>query len=127
MLWIAIKDGNALLRHTIYFVMVKENCLQRQVMAVQKNYDENITDEFIRACKIGDPKEGLIKDGDAVFCYNFRTDRLREITEVLSQSKIEGTSMKPLKLDYFTMTKYDEKFQNINIVFEKNDIAMSIG
>lgn len=95
--------------------------------AVQKNYDRNITDEFIRACKIGDKKDGLIKDGDAVFCYNFRTDRLREITEVLSQSKIEGTSMKPQKLDYFTMTKYDEKFQNINIVFEKNDIAMSIG
>ena len=95
--------------------------------AVQKNYDRNITDEFIRACKIGDKKDGLIKDGDAVFCYNFRTDRLREITEVLSQSRNDAFSMKPLTLDYFTMTKYDEKFQNINIVFEKNDIAMSIG
>ena len=95
--------------------------------AVIDSYHQNITDEFILAAKIGDPNSGLISNGDAVFCFNFRTDRLRELTQVLSQTAFPEYNMKPLDLYYTTMTKYDDSFRNVHVLFEKNDIKSSLG
>lgn len=95
--------------------------------ALNFNYDKNITDEFIPASKIGNNQDGLIKDGDAVFCFNFRTDRLRELTQVLSQEPVIEQQLFPLKLNYITLTRYDHSFRNIHVLFDKKDITNTIG
>jgi 2,3-bisphosphoglycerate-independent phosphoglycerate mutase len=68
-----------------------------------------------------------IKDGDAVLCFNFRTDRCREITEVLSQKDFPDFGMKKLDLHYTTITKYDETFQKVNIIFENDNLQNTLG
>jgi 2,3-bisphosphoglycerate-independent phosphoglycerate mutase len=68
-----------------------------------------------------------IKDGDVVLCFNFRTDRCREITEVLSQVDIPEFQMHKLNLHYTTMTQYDHKFKNVNVIFENDDLKNTIG
>ena len=69
----------------------------------------------------------LIKDGDVAICFNFRTDRCREITEVLTQKDFPEFSMKKLSLHYTTMTQYDQSFQNVNVVFENDDLKNTLG
>ena len=97
--------------------------------AIQENYDNNITDEFIKPTIILD--NGLpiatIKEGDAVLCFNFRTDRCREITEVLSQKDFPEFGMKPLALHYTTLTKYDETFKNVQVIFENDNLVNTLG
>ena len=97
--------------------------------AIQENYDNNITDEFIKPTII--TENGLpiakIKEGDAVLCFNFRTDRCREITEVLSQKDFPDFGMKKLDLHYTTITKYNETFKNINIIFENDNLENTLG
>ncbi|MGH2646831.1 MAG: 2,3-bisphosphoglycerate-independent phosphoglycerate mutase, partial [Ginsengibacter sp.] len=68
-----------------------------------------------------------IKDGDAVVCFNFRTDRCREITEALTQTAFPGYNMKPLRLDYTTMTLYNHTYKNIHVIFEKDDLSNTLG
>src|SRR6185312_1165487 len=68
-----------------------------------------------------------IKDGDAVICFNFRTDRCREITEALTQSAFPEQGMKPLQLHYTTMTLYDNQFKNIHIIFQKDNLINTLG
>jgi 2,3-bisphosphoglycerate-independent phosphoglycerate mutase len=112
------------------------------VAALKAAYKEGITDEFMPAlvCKtaneernksatISDTTIGdtTIGDGDVVLCFNFRTDRCRQITEALSQRAIADTTMQPLKLHYFTMARYDEKFTNIGVLFEKDDLSQTLG
>lgn len=93
--------------------------------AIQKSYEQGITDEFINPilCE----QEGLIEPGDVVISFNFRTDRPREIAEVLSQHAIEGFNMKPLELYYVTMTTYDESFTKMHVVFQKNNLVQTLG
>ena len=67
------------------------------------------------------------KDGDAVICFNFRTDRCREITEVLTQTAFPDYQMKPLQLHYTTMTMYDHTFKNIHVIFENDDLKNTLG
>ena len=94
--------------------------------AIEKHYQQNITDEFIEPCCI-DP-EGVISAGDVVLCFNFRTDRCREITQVLSQTAFVEFEMKPLDaLYYVTMTQYDENFKNVHVIFEKDNLSMTLG
>ncbi len=93
--------------------------------AIQHNYQKGITDEFILPIILN--KEGTIKEGDVVISFNFRTDRPREITQVLTQSSVDGYNMKPLSLYYVTMTPYDESFKNIQVVFEKENLKGTIG
>ncbi|MEX0882577.1 MAG: 2,3-bisphosphoglycerate-independent phosphoglycerate mutase, partial [Cyclobacteriaceae bacterium] len=89
--------------------------------AIRKSYANGVTDEFIRPI-IQVDKEGkplaTIEDGDTVICFNFRTDRGREITQVLSQKDIPDYNMKKLELNYVTLTQYDETFKGIPVVFE---------
>src|SRR5690554_3183268 len=98
--------------------------------SVQKSYDAGTTDEFIepivKVNNNGEPT-ATIKDGDVVICYNFRTDRAREITTALTQKSLPEFGMHPLNLHYVTMTSYDETFKNVNVIFRKDDIAQTIG
>jgi 2,3-bisphosphoglycerate-independent phosphoglycerate mutase len=99
------------------------------VDSIKANYANNITDEFIKPTII--TENGIpiatIKDGDAVLCFNFRTDRCREITEVLSQKDFPDFGMKKLDLHYTTITKYDETFKKVNIIFENDNLQNTLG
>ncbi|MGN6618900.1 MAG: 2,3-bisphosphoglycerate-independent phosphoglycerate mutase [Ilyomonas sp.] len=98
--------------------------------AIQQSYTEGVTDEFIKPTVIVATNEepvATIKDGDAVICFNFRTDRCREITEVLTQMDLHEFDMHKLNLDYTTMTEYDKTYKNIHIVFENDNLNKTIG
>nr|WP_216657745.1 2,3-bisphosphoglycerate-independent phosphoglycerate mutase [Sphingobacterium shayense] len=98
--------------------------------AVKASYDEGVTDEFIKPIVVtntqGTPL-AQIQEGDVVFCYNFRTDRGREITVALTQQAFPEQNMKPLALHYVTMTSYDETFKNVNVVFTKENLTNTLG
>ncbi len=98
--------------------------------AIHASYDEEVTDEFIKpriiAGKDGNPT-ATIQKGDVVICFNFRTDRLREITMVLSQQDMPEHDMKTLPLHYLTMTKYDDSFKDVTIIYEKDDLKGTMG
>lgn len=99
------------------------------VEAVEKSYAENVTDEFIKPTVIiknGKPV-ATIKDGDAAICFNFRTDRCREITKALTQMDFPQQDMHPLQLHYTTMTEYDAIFKNVHIIFENDNLTNTLG
>lgn len=98
--------------------------------AIQQSYGANVTDEFIKPIVITGSNQqplAIIKDGDAVICFNFRTDRCREITEVLTQTDFPDFGMKKLSLNYTTMTEYDKTFKNVNVVFENDNLNNTLG
>jgi 2,3-bisphosphoglycerate-independent phosphoglycerate mutase len=98
--------------------------------AIQKGYDENITDEFIKPIIIVDQDQqplAKIEAGDAVVCFNFRTDRCREITEVLTQKDFEEFGMQKLALDYTTMTEYDSTFKQVHVIFKNDNLTHTLG
>lgn len=100
------------------------------IKAVQESYNEGITDEFIKpVIKVDEGNKPLatIEKGDVVFCFNFRTDRLREITMALTQKDYPDFGMKTLDLYYVTMTNYDDSFQNVHIIFGKEHIRNTLG
>jgi len=94
--------------------------------ALKTNYANGITDEFMEPSVIGSG-QGRIKEKDVVICFNFRTDRCREISEVLTQKSFPEHDMEPLNLHYSTMTKYDETFKKISVVFEKDNLKNTLG
>ncbi|MBX2944412.1 MAG: 2,3-bisphosphoglycerate-independent phosphoglycerate mutase [Cyclobacteriaceae bacterium] len=102
-----------------------ENVLE----AVQQSYSEGVTDEFIKPIIITENGRPVatIKDGDAVLCFNFRTDRGREITQVLTQEDFPGYNMKKLNLHYTTLTNYDDTFKNVNVIFDKDNLENTLG
>lgn len=98
--------------------------------AIEASYAAGITDEFIEPKVMTDIKGdpiATIREGDTVICFNFRTDRCREITMALTQQAFPEQEMKPLALHYFTMTRYDSSFKGVNVVYEKDDLAMTLG
>lgn len=98
--------------------------------AIKKSYDNNVTDEFIKPIIIKNDSglpSGLIKENDVVICFNFRTDRCREITAVLTQQNMPEAGMHTLPLKYVTMTNYDHTFKGLDVVYEKNDLSMTLG
>lgn len=98
--------------------------------AIQSSYDEGVTDEFIKPRVItgadGQPL-ATIAEGDVVICFNFRTDRLREITTVLTQKDMPEFGMKTFPLHYITMTQYDESFKGVKVIYEKEDLKNTLG
>lgn len=100
------------------------------ISAIKSSYDNNITDEFIEASVIqganGKPV-AVIENGDVVLCFNFRTDRLREISTVLSQIDMPEFNMHKLDLHYVTMARYDENFSNVGILFENDNLTNTLG
>jgi len=98
--------------------------------AIQQSYAKNITDEFIKPTVItGKDQRPLanIQDDDVVICFNFRTDRCREITEVLTQKDMPEQGMKKLSLHYTTMTEYDHHFKNVHVIFQNDDLKNTLG
>ncbi len=97
---------------------------------VQKSYNNDVTDEFIKPIimtdKSGEPI-AKIKDGDVVIFFNFRTDRGRELTEALSQKDFHEQNMHKLNLHYVTLTNYDDTFENINVIFNKDNLTDTLG
>jgi 2,3-bisphosphoglycerate-independent phosphoglycerate mutase len=100
------------------------------IQAVQKSYSNNVTDEFIKPIVIqdglGNPT-ATIKEGDVVLCFNFRTDRGRQITEALTQQDFPEFGMKKLNLHYITLTNYDDSFQNVKLIFDKDNLEKTLG
>ncbi len=95
--------------------------------AVKKSYAEGVTDEFIKPIISSSVANGKIKDGDVVISFNFRTDRCREITEVLTQIDMHEFDMHKLNLHYTTMTRYDHSYKNVQAIFEKDDLINTMG
>ena len=94
---------------------------------VKKSYEQNITDEFIQPIINGRLANPTIQSGDVVISFNFRTDRCREITEVLTQKDFPEFGMHTLDLHYTTMTQYDHSFKNVQVIFEKDDLKNTLG
>lgn len=98
--------------------------------ALLSSYQENITDEFIHPIVIIDTNNeaiGCIKKNDVVICFNFRTDRCREITQVLTQVDMPDFSMKTIPLHYVTMTRYDDLYRGIHVIYEKDNLTKTLG
>ncbi|HIP31586.1 MAG TPA: 2,3-bisphosphoglycerate-independent phosphoglycerate mutase [Crocinitomicaceae bacterium] len=93
--------------------------------AITSSYKNNITDEFIEPAKIGDTNN--VKDGDVAICFNFRTDRPREISIALTQKDLHEFNMHKLNLAYFTMTSYDSAFENVSVIFKKDNLVKTLG
>lgn len=97
--------------------------------AIESSYAQDKTDEFIEPAIIVDEKGPLtlIESGDVVICFNFRTDRPREISIALTQRDFHEYNMHALDLEYFTMTSYDSTFHNVQVIFEKDNLSMTLG
>ncbi len=100
------------------------------ITAIEKSYQQNITDEFIKPIVIVDKNQqplASIQQDDVVLCFNFRTDRCREITQALTQTDFPEQGMKKLKLHYTTMTEYDHNFKNVSVIFETDNLNNTLG
>ena len=98
--------------------------------SVQKSYDYGRTDEFIKPIIAVNEKNNpisTIKQNDAVICFNFRTDRCRQITSVLTQKDMLDFGMSKLNLHYTTMTNYDNMFKNVHVIYDKENISNTLG
>src|SRR5690606_19718082 len=95
------------------------------VQSIENSYEEGISDEFLKPILIDE--NGLIEEGDVVINFNFRTDRGREITEVLTQTDFPEFGMKKLSLRYVTLTNYDKTFKGVQVVYDESEIPMTLG
>ena len=93
---------------------------------VQAHYDQDITDEFVVPFQI-EGVDGHIRPGDVVLCFNFRTDRCREITQALTQQSFPDQNMAPMALHYVTMTNYDESFEGVHVLYDKPNLVNTLG
>ena len=103
---------------------------QNLVDSIQKSYDNGVTDEFIKPIISVDEKGKIVAktlEDDAVICFNFRTDRCREITTVLTQTNMPDFGMQTLNLHYTTMTNYDASYKNVNVIYNKDNIKNTLG
>ena len=97
--------------------------------AIQASYDAEVTDEFIKPVVITRDGEPLAKveEGDAVIFYNFRNDRARELTAVLTQTEMPEEGMRTIPLYYCCLTPYDASFSGLHILFDKEDVKDTLG
>ena len=115
-----------------YDLMVNANGnhTENLITAISQSYSAGVTDEFIepivKTDLHGQPL-AVIKNGDVVICFNFRTDRGREITLALTQKAFPEQNMHPLDLKYITMTTYDDTFKGVEVVFRKDDLVKTLG
>jgi 2,3-bisphosphoglycerate-independent phosphoglycerate mutase len=96
--------------------------------SIQASYEAGVTDEFIQPLRcLPGTTTGTIQPDDVVICFNFRTDRLREMTVVLSQKDMPEHGMNTLPLYYVTMTRYDDTYKKVHVMFEKDDVSLTLG
>ena len=97
--------------------------------AIRKSYEDGVTDEFIKPIVLQENGQPVatISEGDVVLCFNFRTDRGREITQVLTQQDFPEVGMKKLPLHYITLTNYDATFNDVKVIFDKDNLDMTLG
>ena len=97
--------------------------------AIKQSYTAEITDEFIKPVVITENGVPIatIQENDVVICFNYRTDRLRETTVVLTQKDMPEFGMKTMPLQYYTMTRYDDSFKGVNIIFDKDNVSKTLG
>ncbi len=122
--WERIREGYDL------YVHGKGKPVSSILDAVQESYDEGVTDEFIKPVIMVDDKGNpitRIEEEDVVICFNFRTDRLRQMTMVLSQVDMPEYGMEKLSLRYYTMTRYDDTFKNVHIIYDKENVRDTLG
>ena len=117
--WERIKKAYDLMVHG------KGSSFETSEASIKASYMHGITDEFIEPILI--EKDGLIEKGDVVICFNFRSDRPREITTALTQRDFPKLEMNTMDLHYFCMTRYDEAFKNVNIIFDKDNLQNTLG
>ncbi len=108
-------------------VYLKGNITNDLMAAVEESYRSNVTDEFILPIINQSTPGAAIRDGDAVICFNFRTDRCREITQVLTQTSMPEYDMHTLNLRYTTMARYDHTFEHVDVIFENEDLQNTLG
>ena len=122
--WERVKVGYDL------YVKAKGRKRTNMVDSVKESYNEGVTDEFIKPIiKVdnnGNPI-GQINEGDVVICFNFRTDRLRELSIALTQKDMPDYGMKTMNLEYYTMTRYDDNFEGVNIIYNKENLNNTLG
>ena len=108
----------------------KGTLTKNAIQAVNESYLGGVTDEFIKPVVVtredGKPL-ATIQDGDVVICFNFRTDRGRQITMALTQQDFPEQGMKKLNLYYVTMANYDDSFQNVHVIFDKDNLNNTLG
>ncbi len=97
------------------------------VQAMQESYDEGITDEFIKPI-VNANVDGTIKEGDVVIFFNYRNDRAKELTVVLTQQDMPEAGMHTIPgLQYYCMTPYDASFKGVHILFDKENVMNTLG
>jgi 2,3-bisphosphoglycerate-independent phosphoglycerate mutase len=103
---------------------------QDPITAIKQSYKNGITDEFLEPLVLTDSHQnpvGTLKTDDVVLFFNFRTDRGRQLTQALSQQAYPEQGMQPLSLQYVTLTNYDATFQNVRVIFDKENIKDTLG
>jgi 2,3-bisphosphoglycerate-independent phosphoglycerate mutase len=108
----------------------KGNTYPTSTACLEASYAGGITDEFVEPSLIqngSDVWQAQIEEGDVVICFNYRTDRCREITQALTQQNFPEFGMNTLSLHYVTMTNYDETFKNVHVAYDKDNLVMTLG
>jgi 2,3-bisphosphoglycerate-independent phosphoglycerate mutase len=120
--WERIKKAYDLLVHG------KGDYFSSALEGIKASHENGVTDEFIEPiCLSSKNSNSRISDGDVVICFNFRTDRCREISIALTQENFPKHEMEKLSLHYVTMTNYDQSFEGVEVVFEKPNLEMTLG
>lgn len=122
--WERIREGYQL------YIDGKGNPSSDIIDSIRDSYKDGVTDEFIKAVVAVDSEGNpisTIKDDDVVICFNFRTDRLREMTVVLSQQDMPEFGMRSRPLRYYTMTRYDDSFKDVTIIYDKANVESTLG
>ena len=97
------------------------------VQAMQESYDEGVTDEFVKPI-VNANFDGTIKEGDVVIFFNYRNDRAKELTVVLTQQDMPEAGMRTIPgLQYYCMTPYDDSFKGVHILFDKENVSNTLG
>jgi len=100
------------------------------IQALEASYQNNVTDEFVKpivVCNANDQPLTTIKPHDIVICFNFRTDRGRQITQALTQEDFPEQGMEKLPLYYVTLTNYDDTFKDVKVMFDKDNLHNTLG
>lgn len=122
--WERVKDAYDLLVHG------KGRQASNVVTALQESYDKGVTDEFVKPIVIVDEKKqplGTLQKGDVVVFFNFRNDRAKELTIVLTQQDMPEQGMQTIPLHYCTMTPYDATFKGLHIIYDKENVSNTMG